>query len=69
MNTETTNLPDVINIPTEVSDCPPIRIYGLSDLMRNAKANQATGTFFAEDGSTCAIAGALTELFDIDDLK
>jgi hypothetical protein len=68
MSTNTTNLPDVINIFTETADCPPLNTYGLSDLIRSADQEQAFNTFFAADGATCAIAGALTALCKIKDL-
>lgn len=55
-------------IPTSVEDCPPLETFGLSDLIRNQKGPQARDAFFKEDGSTCAIAGALLEIRDMQDM-
>lgn len=66
MNTITET--ELQEIPTTVEDCPPLDTYGLSDLIRNQKGPQATNKFFANDGSTCAIAGALLELVGMQDM-
>ena len=55
-------------IPTTIEDCPPLNVFGLSDLIRNQRGPQAHNTFFAENGSTCAIAGALLEIVDMQDM-
>jgi hypothetical protein len=52
---------------TAPEDMPVVRVIGLSDLIRSSKDEFHAG-WFGEQGSSCALGGALKEIYRNADL-